>query len=572
MSRVAVRVAFGGLLLASVGVTGAAGYYAEGAAFDLRGAGAAALTRQMNFGEFELAIIAALDAVETTNEGVGFDLREVKTFYAERGFAPAWVINGLFTEDARALIARVAAADTDGLDPRAYSLPAPNFGTVGRPSLAQIAAAEIQMSLAVAAYVREAYAGRLDPRALSENLDIDVHLPDTTRALVAILSADDPVRVLESYNPRHPGYLALRQELAILRASEPEERIVLPAGPTLRPGEVDERVPLLRARLDVTAPTEADANPSLYDQALVAAVRSFQSQVGLTVDGIIGPNTLGALNGPDVDPVAEVIANMERWRWVPRDLGAFHVMVNVPEFMVRIVDQGRVAHETRVVVGQVGHETPIFSDEIEIIAVNPYWNVPESIANNELLPQIRSDPNYFVRNEFDIWVHVEGQTYEVTPYQVNWWAVQPGMVTFRQRPGPANALGQIKFLFPNSHNVYLHDTPSKNLFQRDARAFSHGCIRVMNPLEFGDALLAHQPNLSGADIRALIGDAEEQVNLPVHIPVHITYFTAVVQNGELVFKPDIYGHSALVRDALNLGGGPVVTATAEPDAMADLGP
>ncbi|MGD9738784.1 MAG: murein L,D-transpeptidase [Bauldia sp.] len=565
-------MAFGGLLLASVGVTGASAYYAEGAAFDLRGAGAAALTRQTNLGELELAIQSALEALEAANDNLGFDLLEVKTFYAERGFAPAWIADGLFTEDARALMARVAAADADGLDPRAYRLPAPTFGTVGRPSLAQVAAVEIQMSLAVAAYVREAYAGRLDPRSLDANLDINVHLPDTTGALVAILAADDPVQVLESYNPQHPGYQALRQQLAMLRNAVPEERIVLPAGPTLRPGELDDRVPLLRARLDVTNPTTPEANPSLYDEVLVAAVRTFQSQVGLTVDGIIGPNTLTALNGPNVDPVAEVIANMERWRWLPRNLGEFHVMVNVPEYMVRIMEQGRVAHETRVVVGQVGHETPIFSDEIETIAVNPYWNVPESIANNELLPQIRSDPNYFVRNAFDIWVHVQGQTYAVTPYQVNWYAVQPGQVTFRQRPGPANALGQIKFLFPNSHNVYLHDTPSRSLFQRDARAFSHGCIRVMNPLEFGDALLAHQPNLTGADIRALIGDAERQVNLPVHIPVHITYFTAVVQNGELQFKPDVYGHSARVRDALNLGGGPVVTAATEPGAAGDLGP
>lgn len=572
MRRSLIGLALGSTVLVAVNATGAAAYYAESETFTVRAAGAASVVRQGELGTLELAIRGVLDGIDVSGRNLQYDVTGVVAFYQERSFAPLWITDGVFTDAAEAVIARIAGAAADGLDPASYRLPAADFGMAGNPTPAQIATAEVQLSIAVAAYARDAYAGRLDPRALDENLDITPHLPDIVAALVTVGGAVDPAAALESFNPTHAGYLALREQLALLRAAEPVERITVPTGPTLRPGTVDERVPLLRVRLEVPAPTEPDANPSVYDETLVAAVRSFQTQAGLIVDGVLGPNTLNALNGPNVDPVAEIIANMERWRWMPRDLGSFYVLVNVPEYMVRIIDNGEVAHETRVVVGTVAHETPIFFDEIETIAVNPYWNVPASIANNELLPQIRSDPGYFVRNGFDIWVRVDGRTYNVEPNQVNWYAVEPGQVSFRQRPGPANALGQIKFLFPNSHNVYLHDTPSRSLFQRDARAFSHGCIRVMNPMEFGDALLAHQAGLTGQDIRALIGAAEQQVSVPTHIPVYIAYFTATVDNGELHLRQDIYGHSARVRAALNLGTDAVAVADAAPGVGVDLGP
>jgi murein L,D-transpeptidase YcbB/YkuD len=221
--------------------------------------------------------------------------------------------------------------------------------------------------------------------------------------------------------------------------------------------------------------------------------------------------------------------------------------------MVRIFRDGAVAHQTRVVVGLPTNQTPVFSDQIDHMMVNPYWNVPASIVAAELLPQIRRDPAYFERNGFDIWLRWEGQTYSVTPYEVNWAMVQPTQVSFRQRPGPANALGQIKFMFPNSHDVYLHDTPSKSLFQRDARAFSHGCIRVLNPMEFADALLIEDPTLDAAGLEAMFGPNETRVDIAAPIPVHLAYFTAIIDaGGNLRFLNDVYGHSARVRAALGL--------------------
>ncbi len=569
MRRGVFGLALAGAVQLAVLASGAAAYVAEGPVFPQLGGAAATLARQTELGPVALALQRALGALDRSTVNAAHDADGILAFYEERRFLPVWVTPDGLTARAIAIVARLAEADLDGLDPAAYATPALNFGA-GATAEA-IAAADLRLTRAVAAYIREAYAGRLDPRTVSPNIDIRPHLPDTHAALADVATALSPVGALESYNPTHAGYLALRDELLRLRVearAEAQIRIVVPAGPTLRPGDVDERVTLLRARLELSAPSE---KPAIYDDNLVSAVRAFQTTAGLVVDGIVGPSTLNALNGPDVDPVSEVIANMERWRWMPGDLGPYYVQVNVPEFMVRIIDNGEPVHETRVVVGQPANQTPIFSDRIEHIIVNPYWNVPASIAANELLPLIRRDPGYFVRNGFDVMYNPGGRSYAVDPFRVNWARVEPGQVAFRQRPGHANALGQIKFMFPNAHNVYLHDTPAKDLFRRDARAFSHGCVRVMNPIEFANALLSKEPDWNAERLPELFGDTERQVNLARSIPVHITYFTAIVTEGILVFRPDIYGHSAAVIQALHLAGADLVAAAA-PGTAADLGP
>lgn len=562
MRRV-IGIILGGSLLAGI-PTASLAYFGEDAAFATRTAGAASLLRQSELGTVETAIRAALAELEGANANLIYDIDGIRSFYAERGFAPLWIERGRFSADARAVIARLGEAAEDGLDPAAYATPPADFGAV--PSLAAdtIAATELEMSIAVAAYVREAYAGRLDPRALDPNLDIDRQLPDIAAALADIGAADDAAATLASYNPTHPAYAALRAALVDARGGPAIERIVIPAGPTIRPGDSDTRVALLRTRLDITTVSDA---PGLYDATLVEAVRTFQTQAGLTVDGIIGPNTLGALNGPAVDPVAEIIANMERYRWLPRDLGDYYVQVNIPEYLVRIFDAGEEVYQTRVVVGRPANETPVFSDRMDYFVVNPFWHVPPSIVANELLPQLRADPGYFVRGAFDVFYR--GTL--VDPYAINWHAVTAGQVGIRQRPGPSNALGQIKFMFPNAHHVYLHDTPSKNLFQRDARAFSHGCVRVLNPMDFAEALLRHEEDVSRQSLEAMFGPTERQVNLNHPIDVHLTYFTAVFDDaGNLQFKPDIYGHSARVREALGLGDGAAMVAQA--NGAGDIGP
>ncbi len=549
MVRRAFGAMLGGALIATAPVDWAAAYVVDSPEFAARGG--AAISLQTELGPLERAIRAHLQALVGEGTLGERDAAGVIAFYEARSYHPAWTANGALTPSAILIIERIAMAGTDGLDPDAYPTPSVRFGIGTRRSDAAVADAEILLSLAIAAYTRDAFAGRVDPRTISPDIDIEPHYPNTLAALNAIAANADPVGVLEGYNPHHAGYLALREELARLRAEERDGPVIVPEGPTLRLGDEDARVAILRVRLEVPAGDETALN--VYDEELMSAVRDFQANAGLVTDGIVGPNTLGALNGPAVDPVAEVIANMERWRWMPRDLGDFYVNVNVPEFMVRIVDDGVLSHETRVVVGQRTHRTPIFSDEIEHLIVNPFWYVPASIVSEEMMPILRSDPNYFNRNNFDVFVNWNGRTQQVNPVQVDWYRLTPGQISMRQRPGDGNALGRIKFMFPNSHAVYLHDTPSKSLFQRDVRTFSHGCIRVMNPMEFADALLAGDAEWNADRLTTLFGNQERQVDLGTHIPVHITYFTAVVdESGTVQFKSDVYGYSAAVRQALQL--------------------
>ncbi|MEX0853258.1 MAG: L,D-transpeptidase family protein, partial [Bauldia sp.] len=272
---------------------------------------------------------------------------------------------------------------------------------------------------------------------------------------------------------------------------------------------------------------------------------------GLKADGIVGRATLGALNAAADDHVATIIANMERWRWMPEKLGQFHVQVNVPNFNLDIYSDGQIVHSTRIVVGKPSNPTPIFSDEIEHVIVNPVWNVPASIALKEMLPEIRANPAAL--NGYQVFANVGGRFRAVDPYLIDWHTVDMRKIQIKQPPGERNALGRVKFMFPNPFSVYLHDTPMKSLFERDYRAYSHGCMRVMDPWEFADALLALEPDLNAAKLKKLVGGPERRVDLERHIPVHMTYFTAWVDgDGALQVRDDLYGIDARLEAALGL--------------------
>jgi murein L,D-transpeptidase YcbB/YkuD len=245
---------------------------------------------------------------------------------------------------------------------------------------------------------------------------------------------------------------------------------------------------------------------------------------------------------------------MERWRWLPRDLGQTHIMVNIPEYMARIVRDGQVAHETRVVVGKPQNQTPVFSDVMEFIIVNPSWNVPYSIASKEMLPNLQRDPTYLARQGMEV-LDVSGKRpIVIDSTMVDWYSVNMKRIRIRQPPGERNALGHIKFMFPNQHAVYLHDTPSRNLFANAVRAYSHGCVRVQDPFALADVLL-EGTDWNAARMKKLIGGTERRIDLAHKLPVHLTYFTADIDpDGNLVTRNDIYGHDRKMRAALGLGG------------------
>jgi murein L,D-transpeptidase YcbB/YkuD len=476
------------------------------------------------------------------------DVEAVTAFYAARGNQPAWVADGAFTPAALDLIARIKRADEDGLDPADYALPWTEVGLYLDAREEKIARADLQLSQAVALYARHAYSGRVTPSEISSNLNYKLAPLAAGDVLSLVSASSDPVATLEAYNPPQPEFAALRAELARLRAGEADvaEEPVVPEGALLKPGMNDPRVPVIRERLQLASVT---VDPELYDWILVDAVKGFQASAGLRTDGIVGKNTVSAMNRRAADPVEAILLNMERWRWMPRYLGDFYVRVNIPDYTVDLYRDGDVFYSTRVVVGKVGSQTPIFSDEMEHIVVNPYWNVPASIVRNEMLPSIRNGGGL---RGYQVYAKVRGKFRAVDPRSVNWRKVDARSIQVRQPPGARNALGEVKFLFPNQHDVYLHDTPSKSLFERDVRAYSHGCVRVMNPWDFAEALLSNTGQVSAAALRKQVGGGESWVNLDSHIPVHITYFTAWIDvDGTLQVRDDIYGHDKRLAAALD---------------------
>jgi murein L,D-transpeptidase YcbB/YkuD len=473
----------------------------------------------------------------------------VAKVYAARGNTPIWVEGDHYSDKAKATIARLGDAVSDGLNPLDYALPETNL-TASTSEL--IANADLRVSMAVATFAEQASGGRVAPLSISKDITRKPERIGAEKALAQVAAAADPVKALDGFNPPTEGFRRLKAMLAEVRASK--EADAAPTEPVtfakaLKPGMTDAGVPALRKRLGVTAP-EGIADPNLYDDALVTAVEAFQKESGLGADGVVGARTQAVLNGAHRDVEGEIIANMEMWRWMPRDLSQDYVFVNIPDFRVRVFRQGRQVHEARVVVGKANTQTPIFSGEMQYLVVNPYWHVPESIKVKEMLPAIQADPaGYFARHGYEVtW---DGQVLD--PTRIIWDENAVKAVGIRQVPGEANALGNIKFMFPNQHAVYLHDTPLRSLFNRDVRAFSHGCVRVDDPMAFAEAVLQGDPQWTVPKLQAMFGGDEKRVDIATHLKVHLAYFTAFVDDGgKLQLRDDIYGHVQRVKQALGM--------------------
>ncbi len=456
----------------------------------------------------------------------------IKAFYDARGDKPVWVAEGAWTPVAKAVVARLGSADADGLDPHAY--PVPNLAD--KPDDKAVADADLRLSAAAVLYARDAKGGRLNPSLISRLITPTLDLPAADAVLTKLAEAGAQAGdKLEDYNPATEGYQALKVQLARLRGPKVAEAkpLALPPGPTLRTGMRDPRVPALRSHFDLEARPAATLDrgpgePDLYDSTVSDAVARFQRERGLPGDGVLNKRTVLALAnvGRQANPgeESELVVNMERWRWLPHELGPDFVLVNVPEFRLRIFRDGKLRDETRVIVGKPESPTPIFSGMMEYAVVNPSWYVPPSILKT-MVPKLAS---------------YGGKTwggYEIVRHG--------GHISLRQPPGEKNALGFIKFMFPNQHAVYLHDTPSRSLFSASMRAFSHGCVRVDDPFRFADAVL---PDWSEERLKKLIGKGERTLRLPQKLPVHIAYFTTFVDDGGSLRRVhDLYGYDAPMR-------------------------
>jgi murein L,D-transpeptidase YcbB/YkuD len=500
--------------------------------------------------------LALKDALDSLPAGADtrekFVLEELRKLYEARAFEPLWIPDRRVTRQALALIDHLANAADEGLRPQDY--PVPGRADVAEAGLVDRAATEVGLSRAFGRFVLHVAAGRVEPGSISRHITVEPPRPNLVDALTKLSRDEDAAALMRRFAPPHPQYAALRDKLAELRAENGTNEVpVVPDGPSLRPGDSDPRVAVVRQRLGVKVDPEGD--PEFFDEALAAALRAFQGEHRLTTDGIVGPRTLLALNGLSrEEAIAAIQVNMERLRWLPRDLGDFHVAVNVPEFQLRIVRDGKPVHQTRIIVGTPRNPTPTFSNAIDHLIVNPFWNVPASILSKEMLPEIQRDPyGYFAKYNYQVLYRWEGKTYIVDPTRIDWTRVDTRALRIRQLPGEANALGQIKFMFPNQHAVYLHDTPTKHLFKRDYRAYSHGCVRVDDPMAFADALLAYEPDWNAARLQKYFGGEERRINLAREVPVHLTYFTVrVADDGSLKTFADLYGYDGKIREKLGL--------------------
>jgi len=453
----------------------------------------------------------------------------IDAFYAGRSYAPLWLTDGKANARAQAAIAYLGQVSADGLDPSDY--PVPDFASLTDP--VALADAEITLTTSVITYAHHAQIGRVHWSRVSGDIFYDQSAPDPAEVLTTVMEAKDVGEVLASYEPHAAAYLALKAKLMELRAGRDTDRAQIANGPSLKIGMRDPRVPHLRARLDV-----AGEGGATYDEPLADAVKKFQAIHKLKSTGTLDVATVEVLNGRSSDPQTDIIiANMERWRWMPRDLGNTYVIVNLPDYTLRVIRQGKQVWMTRIVVGKPATPTPIMSAQMKSISVNPTWNVPDSIASNEYLPLLQQDRTILQRMGLQVSYNPDGT------------------IHLSQPPGEQNALGQLRFNFPNKFLVYQHDSNQKQLFANDRRAESHGCMRVQDPVKYAEVLLSMVRSGEGYTqdrIRKMFGAYETDIQFPTFIPVHLTYQTALVDDqGKLEFREDIYGRDQALLAILN---------------------
>jgi L,D-transpeptidase YcbB len=444
-------------------------------------------------------------------------------------------------------------ANLDGLNPEDY--PAGSLAGIRdrlNPDDPQSAAeAELYFSAFYIAYATDLKIGRVTPQKVDPNLFRNRKTIDALRVLTEMNKQKDPVKFLSAFEPKNNHYQVLKRILkaytiAIAQGVDWPE---IGQGAALKPGQSDSRVPIVRNLLTFTGDYAGPENGSAkYDGALVDAVKKFQTRHGLEAKGLFGKQTIIAMNVSPEERRKQIVLNMERWRWMPDNLGEEHFLVNIAAFELQWVKGGKTFQRMNVVTGAVATQTPEFSDEMEYVELNPTWTVPYSIATKEMLPKLQANAFHYA-DEFDLLAGGKVSNWG----SVNWSAYGSGKFpfTFRQKPGPKNALGKVKFMLPNPHNIYLHDTPAKDKFANTSRAFSHGCIRLSQPIDFAYDLLGEKLGMSQSEIDAVwAGGKTTKVSLPRKIPIHIVYATAFATNNGIEFRTDVYGRDKKLYAAL----------------------
>lgn len=486
--------------------------------------------------------------------------KHAKSLYRTYGDNPLWLApDGLHTDRTFALANAILQAEQDGMRMDAYPIGAlaQSIAEVEQsktPTADQLAQADMILTASFAALGKDYLTGQIDPKNIAQawHIDRNKERVDSSLARAIRFSAID--RAITFMRPDGPDYTGLRKAL------DQFQRVVakggwpaVPSGDAVKPGDriSSTRLALLRRRLALEGFAPADSSTagarpasqsnaqntaSVYDRAAAGAVAAFQAHHGIVVDSVLGKETVDAMNKPAAYRAAQIAANLERLRWLPRTLGSRYVYVNVPAFRLEAYDGDKKALDMKVIVGQdyADKATPVFSDVMETVVFRPYWNVTPDIAAKEIFPKMEADPGYLAAHNYEL-------------YQ------EGGETRVRQKPGDDNALGDVKFLFPNDFNIYLHDTPNQELFEKDVRAFSHGCIRVEKPADLAQWVLGWDRARVEA---AMHGSDNNAVKVPQKIPVFIVYGTAYIRDGQLYFGNDLYGRDDKLVDEVLRGALP----------------
>lgn len=487
----------------------------------------------------------------------------IMKFYRERNYRMGWFKQDKLVPQAKTFISVVNRAHREGLNPEDYKVK--NFSQMlnsysenkTNDSLRYRLKQEIDVALTASYmhYASDFYRGIVNPRELDQiDWSVRKNKIKLNKALETILRERDSRYPYYQFEPLHEDYNRLRTALQQYREIKqaggwPE----IPSNVKLKVGDTAQVVTALRKRLypqNQGTPAGPDANR--FTEDLKNAIVDFQMRHGLRPSGDLNRETTKAMNVSIDDRIDQIIINMERWRWVPKPkkFEEKHIFVNVPEYMLYARQNGKKVMEMKVIVGKTMNSTPVFSDKIEYIVFSPYWNVPNSIIFEEFLPKLQRDPGWLERMDMELLSGYSKNAQAISPYSVDWYAVNEKSFKYRirQRPGPKNPLGDIKFIFPNEHEVYLHHTASETLFSQTQRGFSHGCIRVERPVDLAKFLLDDQPDWTEPRIlEAMHAGTEKYLNLKEEVPVYIVYFTSWVDDkGHVHFRDDIYGHDKIL--------------------------
>ena len=492
----------------------------------------------------------------------------IQEFYGPTGFTPAWVQGSQPLPQALSLIELFRNAWRKGLDQEDYDASrweqriAALQGSAGGAAVARF---DVALTVCTMRYVSALRIGRIDPQHFQFGLDVEHKKYDLAQFLRdRILTASDLQPVFDTVEPPFAGYRRTEEALArYMELARTDDGEKLPAvTKPVEPGQSYPGTPRLARLLRLVGDLPASANPpgdaQTYDGQLVEAVKHFQSRHGLDADGRLGPTTIKQMNVPLWDRVFQLKLTLERWRWLPATFSAPPIIVNIPDFRLRALDENnKVVMDMRVVVGKaIRTQTPVFTREMTYVVFRPYWNVPPSILRGEIVPAIQRDRSYIAKKNYEVTTQAGDVVASGEISDDVLARLRAGELAVRQKPGPSNALGLVKLIFPNEHNVYLHSTPSQSLFSRSRRDFSHGCIRVEKPAELAAWVLRNNPDWTLERVHeGMQGEKDNvTVNLVKRVPVFVVYGTSLAyENGDVHFTEDIYRHDAELAAALAKG-------------------